>query len=177
MSQRTGGCGLFDTVIGPCGVGWSERGVTRLVLPGADPEATAERLGGRREALSAVRPPAHIAPVIADVQRFLDGARVDFATVALDLSAVTPFRRSVYEAARRLGWGETVSYGELAQRAGRAGAARAVGQALANNPVAIIIPCHRILASGQKLGGFTAFGGTSAKELLLGLEGVRLGRE
>lgn len=177
MSRRTGGCCLFDTAMGACGVGWSERGVTRLVLPDADPEATAGRLGVRREELSAVRPPGHVARVIADVRRYLDGARVEFAGAPLDLSGVTPFRRSVYEAARRLGWGETISYGALALRAGHAGAARAVGQALANNPVAIIIPCHRILASGRKLGGFTAFGGTCAKELLLALEGVRLGRE
>ena len=86
-----------------------------------------------------------------------------------------PFYVRVYEIARQIGWGETATYGELAARVGSPGAARGVGQALSRNPVAVIIPCHRILASGNKVGGFSAFGGTVSKERLLALEGVRLG--
>ena len=165
---------LFDTAIGPCGIAWSARGVTRLVLPDADRSATEARLGASPNG-GATPPPEAVATIIADVQRFLNGSRVDFNGVVLDLNGVTPFHQRVYDAARRLKWGETVSYGELAQRAGSPGAARAVGQALSRNPVAIIIPCHRILARGNALGGFTAFGGASAKQLLLGLEGVHPG--
>ena len=89
---------------------------------------------------------------------------------------MSDFHRQVYEAARKLGWGETVTYGELARRVGDPAAARAVGHALANNPVAIIVPCHRILAAGNKIGGFSAFGGVGSKERLLTMEGVAVGR-
>jgi len=88
---------------------------------------------------------------------------------------VPPFYVRVYEIARQIGWGETATYGELAARVGSPGAARGVGQALSRNPVAVIIPCHRILASGNKVGGFSAFGGSVSKERLLALEDVRLG--
>jgi methylated-DNA-[protein]-cysteine S-methyltransferase len=114
--------------------------------------------------------------VVTNLQRYFAGERVDFASIALDLTGVAPFYREVYAAARRVGWGETATYGELARQAGAPGAARAVGQALSRNPIAVIIPCHRILASGNKVGGFSAFGGTVSKERLLGLEGVRIGR-
>jgi methylated-DNA-[protein]-cysteine S-methyltransferase len=103
------------------------------------------------------------------------GERIDFSAVALDLAGVAPFYAEIYDAARRVGWGETATYGELARRVGAPGAARAVGQAMARNPVAVIIPCHRILASGNKVGGFSAFGGAFSKQKLLGLEGVRIG--
>jgi methylated-DNA-[protein]-cysteine S-methyltransferase len=95
--------------------------------------------------------------------------------VALDLTGVSPFHAQVYDAARAIAWGQTASYGELARRVGAPGAARAVGQAMGRNPVPIIIPCHRVLASGHKLGGFSAFGGAGTKQRLLALEGVSLG--
>ncbi|MBI3707329.1 MAG: MGMT family protein, partial [Proteobacteria bacterium] len=95
----------------------------------------------------------------------------------IDLVEVGPFHRRVYAAARSIGWGHTASYGELARQAGSLGAARAVGHALSRNPIAIIIPCHRILASGGKIGGFSAHGGTFAKVRLLSLEGVGVGSD
>jgi methylated-DNA-[protein]-cysteine S-methyltransferase len=165
---------LFDTAIGPCGVAWSERGLTSLQLPEADRGATEERLRAASGSHRPDRPPPTIAQVIAAIQRYLTGAMVDFSLVALDLTDVGPFDRRVYEAARGVGWGQTASYGELARRAGSAGAARAVGQALSRNPIAIIIPCHRIVASGNRVGGFSAFGGPCAKERLLSLEGVQV---
>jgi methylated-DNA-[protein]-cysteine S-methyltransferase len=161
---------LFDTAIGACGVAWSERGVTRLQFPQADRSATAQRLGrsGRLEA----PPPPAISQVIADVQRYLAGGHVDFSSVRLDLADVGPFEQKIYEATRSVGWGETATYGALARQAGAPDAARAVGRAMSRNPVVIIIPCHRILASGNRMGGFSAFGGTAVKERLLSLEGV-----
>jgi methylated-DNA-[protein]-cysteine S-methyltransferase len=166
---------LFDTAIGACGVAWSERGLTRLHLPEADSAATEERLRTASGSSGPDRPPPAIAQVIAAIQLYLTGQRVDFSSLALDLMDVGPFHRRVYEAARAVGWGQTASYGELARRAGSPRAARAVGQALSRNPIAIIIPCHRILASGSRVGGFSAFGGACAKERLLSLEGVRVG--
>ena len=166
---------LFDTDLGACGVAWSERGVARFQLPEATRRATEQRLMLRAPNPRAEAPPPRIAQVIADVQRYMAGERVDFTPIALDLSGVAPFYVEVYAAARRVGWGETATYGDLARQAGAPGAARAVGQAMSRNPVAVIIPCHRILASGNKVGGFSAFGGPVSKQRLLGLEGVRLG--
>ena len=166
---------LFDTDLGVCGVAWSERGLARFQLPEADKRATERRLRLRAADSRAEAPPPQIAEAIADVQRYMAGERVDFSAIALDLAGVPPFYVEIYAAARRVGWGETATYGELAHRAGAPGAARAVGQAMARNPVAVIIPCHRILASGNKVGGFSAFGGAVSKQRLLGLEGVRLG--
>ena len=165
---------LFDTDLGVCGVAWSGRGLTRLQLPEADRRATEGRLR-RHAGRAAADAPPPIRRAIADIQSYLAGRKVEFQAIALDLAGVSPFRRSIYEAARAVDWGRTVSYGELAERAGVPGAARAVGQALGQNPVPLIIPCHRILAAGKAAGGFSAFGGTDTKMRLLALEGVRLG--
>src|SRR6266700_2132386 len=90
---------LFDTAIGPCGVAWSERGLTRLQLPEAGPSATEKRL--RKHAASASRAaPAEIEQTIAKLQRYLTGGRLDFSPVAVDLTGIGPFQRRVYEAAR-----------------------------------------------------------------------------
>ena len=166
---------LFDTDLGPCGVAWSEQGLTRLQLPEADGLATERRLRQRSGNSAAEAPPPSIARVVASLQRYFAGEKVDFSANTLDLTGVGTFYRKVYAAARRVGWGETATYGDLARQAGAPGAARAVGQALSRNPVAVIIPCHRILASGNKVGGFSALGGTVSKQRLLGLEGVRIG--
>jgi methylated-DNA-[protein]-cysteine S-methyltransferase len=167
---------LFETSIGPCGVAWSEDGLTRLQLPEADRTATEERIRATSASTSAVSPPPAIARVIAEIQQYLAGRRTDFSSAPLDLTDVSPFHRRVYEAARSVGWGQTASYGELARRAGSPAAARAVGQALSRNPIAIIVPCHRIVARGHQAGGFSAYGGITTKARLLALEGVRLGR-
>ncbi len=168
---------VFDTDIGACGVAWSEAGITRFQLPEVDRDATEERLRTSSGASEPGSPPPAIARAIVDLQRYFAGERVEFTSIAVDLAGVAPFFCDVYEAARRIGWGETTTYGDLAHRVGVPGAARGVGQALSRNPVAVIIPCHRILASGNKIGGFSAFGGTVSKQRLLALEGVQLGRD
>jgi methylated-DNA-[protein]-cysteine S-methyltransferase len=165
---------LFDTALGVCGVAWNQHGLTRLQLPESDRAATVRRLRVGA-ATSVTDPPPPIKQVIAALQQYFAGEKVDFSSVALDLTGVGPFHRKVYDAARALGWGHTTTYGELAQRTGDPAAARAVGQALAQNPVPIIIPCHRILASGGKVGGFSAYGGATAKLRLLALEGIHVG--
>ena len=164
---------LFDTAFGMCGIAWSDRGLTALQLPEADPDATRARLE-RRGAVEAEPPPA-VAEAIALVRIYFDGAETDFSGLALDLpDSASPERRRIYDVARALRWGETASYGDVAKRAGMPGGARVVGQAMAQNPLPIVIPCHRVLAAGDKLGGFSAFGGTVAKERLLVLERTRL---
>lgn len=160
---------LFDTAIGLCGIAWSDDGVTRFRLPDQSRDA-AERAFGAKAGPQT--PPPHIADVIAQAERYFAGERIDFAATGLDLAGVDPFRRTIYDALRAVGWGETVTYGELAKRAGAPGAAQDVGIAMARNPVPLIIPCHRVLAAGGKLGGFSAPGRTEAKQRMLALEGV-----
>jgi methylated-DNA-[protein]-cysteine S-methyltransferase len=103
---------------------------------------------------------------------------VDFSSVAVDLDSLDDYRRKLYQALRGIGFGRTTTYGDLARQLGATGweGARDVGEAMGRNPVPIVIPCHRVLAAGGKLGGFSAHGGTSTKQKLLALEGFRLDR-
>ena len=89
---------------------------------------------------------------------------MDFSSVAVDLEGVDLFRRAIYQAARKLGFGQTTTYGGLADAAGQPGKARETGEALGRNPVPIIVPCHRIVAAGGKIGGFSAPGGSATKK-------------
>ncbi|HWV61536.1 MAG TPA: methylated-DNA--[protein]-cysteine S-methyltransferase, partial [Sphingopyxis sp.] len=120
-------------------------------------------------------PPAGIAAVIDAATRYFAGERIEFFTVAVDPGDQPPFFARVYEHVRTLGWGETTTYGAVA-RALDAGPeqARAVGQAMATNPVPLIIPCHRVMAAGGGIGGFSAPGGSQSKARMLELEGVPL---
>lgn len=164
--------GLFDTALGPFGIAWSDRGLSRLQLPEADLAATEKRLRG---SASPGEAPRWAEQVVAEIRGYLAGERVEFASVPIDLSSVGEFRRAVYGAARTVGWGQTTSYGELARRIGFPWGARAVGQALARNPLPIVVPCHRILTHDRRIGGFSAYGGTLTKHRLLALEGVHVG--
>jgi methylated-DNA-[protein]-cysteine S-methyltransferase len=166
---------LLDTALGTIGVAWSPVGLTFLQLPEADRAATERRL--RRVAGGALvaEPPAPVRGAIGEIEAYCRGSDVTFATVALDLARVPPFAGKVYAAARGIAWGRTATYGEIARCIGEPFAARAVGRALGQNPLPIIIPCHRVLASGGKIGGFSAYRGESTKRRLLALEGVHLG--
>lgn len=174
---------LFETELGWIGIAWSGRGLTRLQLPEHDRAATQRRLlatlpganDGRPVECAAEELPSQVTEAVAAIRRYAAGETVDFSGVAVDLGTADAFRLAIYDAARRLGFGEVTTYGELASRAGHAGLARETGQALGKNPVPIVVPCHRILAAGGKIGGFSAPGGSSTKERLLELEGVRVG--
>jgi methylated-DNA-[protein]-cysteine S-methyltransferase len=100
---------------------------------------------------------------------------VDLSVIELDMDRVPPFHRRVYQIARTIAPGETMTYGEIAAQLGSPGSARAVGQALARNPFAIVVPCHRVLTAGDKLGGFSATGGATTKLRLLSIERVHAG--
>jgi methylated-DNA-[protein]-cysteine S-methyltransferase len=163
---------LFETPLGPCGIAWTEHGVARLQLPESDRGATERRL--RKAASQSGTAPPEIEQVIQDVHWYLSGRNTDFSAAALDLANVGAFEQKVYALVRSIPWGRTMSYGDIARQIGTPHAARAVGQALARNPIPIIIPCHRILAKGHRIGGFSAYGGRLTKERLLALEGVRL---
>lgn len=165
---------LIDTAIGTVGLAWSAIGVTRLQLPESSREATERRLRGGSVDVAEGAPPGQIEQAIIELRTYFSGARIDLSEIALDLARVGDFHRSIYDATRRVGWGETTTYGALARLAGSPDASRAVGQAMGRNPVPIIIPCHRVLASGGRPGGFSAFGGAVTKQRLLAMEGVHL---
>ena len=163
---------LFDTAIGRCGIAWAERGIVGVQLPEAQPAATRTRLRRRFPAAVEAPPSPLVRRAIARVTALLDGEAVDLTDLELDMEQLPPFQRRVYEAARAIPVGATLTYGEIAARIGEPGAARAVGQALGANPFALIVPCHRVLAAGGKPGGFSAPGGVTTKLRLLATEGA-----
>lgn len=168
MSEQ--GFALFGTPIGTCAVAWSEYGIAGLQLPEASERATRAKMKQRfPEAREGAATPAAQGAIDA-ILALMRGEGNTLGQIELDLEGVPPFHRRVYEAARAIPPGATLSYGEIAARAGSPGAARAVGGALGKNPFAIIVPCHRVLAAGGKVGGFTANGGVSTKLALLALE-------
>jgi methylated-DNA-[protein]-cysteine S-methyltransferase len=165
---------VFETALGPCGVAWNARGLCAVQLPEKTRALTERRLIAKSGSSSPAAPPPAIAAVVADIRRYLDGDRVDFRAVAVDLEKLEPFCRKLYETLRETGFGATTTYGELAKRIGadEVEGARDVGAAMGRNPVPIVVPCHRVLAAGGKLGGFSAPGGAATKAKLLALEGV-----
>lgn len=168
---------VFDTAFGSAGIAWDYAGITRFQLPSKSIAATTRRLLRRAPGAEATIPPPCIAQTLDAVKRYFSGQKIDFSDVTLDLAGQDDLSREIYAAARRVGYGTATTYGALAKAVGRSDweAARDVGQAMAKNPVALIIPCHRVLAAGGKIGGFSAPGGAETKAKMLELEGVRLG--
>jgi methylated-DNA-[protein]-cysteine S-methyltransferase len=176
MRQAAQNYNVFETAAGFCGVAWNSVGVTRFQLPAKTAEATRRNLLRRQPEAEAVAPPPEIAETVAAAKRYFEGAKIDFSGVKVDLSDEDEFFRQIYLEARRVGWGETTTYGALAKAVGAGTqAARDVGVAMARNPAPLIIPCHRVLAAGGKIGGFSAPGGATAKARMLELEGLRIG--
>jgi len=167
---------LFETAIGRCGIAWHDRGIVRIALPEASEAALRHRL--TRDA--AAEPVVDLAPVpaieaaIALIVQHVGGEPAALDTIDLDLAIVPDFHREVYEAARRIPSGRTVSYGALATALGKPGTARAIGQAMGKNPWPIVVPCHRVLAANYATGGFSAHGGVETKARLLAAEGFTL---
>jgi O-6-methylguanine DNA methyltransferase len=167
---------LFDTAIGRCGIAWGARGVVGVQLPEARELETRARVVRRFPAAREAQPPPNVQRALDGIVGLLLGEASDLSAVPLDLDSVPPFHRRVYEVARTIPAGATLSYGDIAARLGAQGAARAVGQALGRNPFAIIVPCHRVVAAGGRVGGFSANGGITTKLRLLAIEGARANR-
>jgi methylated-DNA-[protein]-cysteine S-methyltransferase len=164
---------IFETAGGFCGIAWNSAGITRFQLPTRSAEATERMLLRRLAGAEPGAPTPPVAEAVAAVTRYFAGNETDFSGFTLDLSEQDAFFQQIYAAARRVGWGRTTTYGTLAKELGAGPeAARDVGQAMATNPVALFIPCHRVLAAGGKVGGFSAPGGSTAKIRMLALEGV-----
>lgn len=163
---------LFDTPIGFCGLAWNGRGIVGVQLPEDDASKTRSRIAKRFPEATQGPPPAHIQGIIADVIALLKGEARDLSAVPLDMEGVPELHRRVYDVARSIPPGKLLTYGEIASRLG-VDNARLIGQALGRNPFAIIVPCHRVVAAGGKLGGFSANGGSMTKRRLLAIEGAR----
>jgi O-6-methylguanine DNA methyltransferase len=172
---------LFETPLGVCGIAWmhpdgpgGEPVLIAFQLPEAAMKAT-EAWIARKSGAQAGAPPPRIAEIIKKVKQHFGGAGQDFQDIAVDLDGASPFAKQVCLAARKILSGRTMTYGELANAMNRPAAARAVGQALGKNPIPLIIPCHRVLASGNQPRGFSAHSGLATKAKMLEMEGATLG--
>lgn len=167
---------LFATAIGCCGIAWRDGGICGVQLPEETDARTRARLRrlfpGAREA----PPPPAVGRAAAGVVALLGGEAADLSTVELDMDGVPAFHRRVYEVVRAIPPGATLTYGEVAARAGSPGSARAVGRAMATNRFAPVVPCHRVVAAGGKPGGFSASGGVTTKRRILEIESAHGGQ-
>lgn len=158
---------VFQTKAGWMGVMSSRDGLRRIILPQTSEAGVLQLLNNRPEPAALSRD--RFQDLTERFKNYFSGLRVDFPD-KLDFCGATPFQREVWRATRLIPYGETRSYQWVAEQIGKPGAARAVGQALGKNPLPIIMPCHRVLASGGGLGGYS--GGLEMKKLLLALETV-----
>jgi methylated-DNA-[protein]-cysteine S-methyltransferase len=168
------GFALFATVLGDCGIAWSGHGVCGVQLPESSAAATRARMLRRLGTVAEASPTQPIREAITGIQALLSGAPRDLTDVMLDTTHVADFAQRVYVVTRRIAPGSTRTYGEIATELGDAGAARAVGRALGDNPYPLIVPCHRVLAARNRAGGFSAHGGVTTKLRLLEIERRRI---
>jgi methylated-DNA-[protein]-cysteine S-methyltransferase len=177
--MEEGGHTLVPTAMGVCGMAWGPQGVLAVQLPEANPSLTRERLlKGLHKVVGQTplpegAPPPSVQAAMEGVQALLEGrSQSDLRHIQLDMTRLTPFQRQVYDFVRAIPPGQTRTYGEVAQALGDPGLARAVGQAMGHNPFAPVVPCHRVLAAGNKPGGFSAGGGARTKLRMLMIEGA-----
>src|SRR5438445_4203753 len=162
---------IFDTAIGRCGIVWGERGITSVQLPMGDEKKTRTRLQQRHDDLVEAPPPANVQAAIDGIVELLEGKPNDLADIVLDRDGVREFNRGVYDIARTIPPGKTMTYGDIAKKLGGVELSRDVGQALGRNPCPIVVPCPAGLAAGNKPGGFSANGGVVTKRKMLAIEG------
>jgi methylated-DNA-[protein]-cysteine S-methyltransferase len=155
--------------MGTCAVAWRGDALTAVVLPTSERSAV-DRIRRRHPEVLSAAPPHEVRRAITEMTAHLNGAPRDLRAVVVDLTGVPEFERRVYALTRAIPPGVTRTYGDVATALGDPSLARAVGQALGHNPLPLVIPCHRVLAAGGLLGGFSAPGGTETKRRLLALE-------
>jgi methylated-DNA-[protein]-cysteine S-methyltransferase len=163
---------LFDTPIGTCSLVWKDDRIVGLRLPEASPAATRARIERRWPEAVEQSPTPAMQSVIDRVLELLSGKAIDLSDVPLDFGALPEFHQRAYAIARTIPAGQTMTYGEIARRLGMPHESREVGQAMGKNPVAIIMPCHRVLGADGKMGGFSANGGVATKRRILEIEGA-----
>src|ERR1700755_2361897 len=133
---------------------------------------TRGRIRQRHGDIAEAAPTDEVQRAIDRIVKLLAGERDDLTDIALDLDGVPEFNRGVYDIARTIPPGQTLTYGDIAKRLGGVELSRDVGQALGRNPCPIVVPCHRVLAAGKKPGGFSARGGVDTKLKMLAIEGA-----
>ncbi len=163
---------IFDTAIGRCGIVWGARGINGVQLPMGSEDKTRTRIRQVHGEIAEAPPPAGVQRAIDGIVELLAGKPNDLPDVVLDLDGVPAFNRGVYDIARGIPPGQTLTYGDIAKKLGGVELSRDVGQALGRNPCPIVVPCHRVLAAGGKPGGFSANGGVVTKLKMLAIEGA-----
>lgn len=170
---------LFDTAIGACAIAWHARGLIGVQLPEASESATRARMRKRFPEAIERAPDAAAERAITGIVALLNGEKRDLSDIVIDDSETPEFNARVYKIVRQIPPGETLTYGEVAERLGDKTLARAVGQAMGQNPCPVVMPCHRVMAAndrtGAKTGGFSAPGGVVTKLKLLTIEGAQPG--
>jgi len=162
---------LFKTAKGEAGFALSPKGICRVILPGLKPALIRKQLtqaGG--EVVSGCFPPPALAQRLVEKAKAYFEGKPAALDLPLDLQEASEFELKVYRALQKVGYGQVQTYGWLAEKAGAPAGARAVGAALAKNPVPLIVPCHRIVRADGGLGGFSAAGGLKLKQWMLDLE-------
>ena len=163
---------IFDTAIGRCGIVWGARRINGVQLPMGSEDKTRTRIRQRHGDIAEAPPSPEVQSAIDGIVELLAGKPNDLTDVVLDLDGVPEFNRGVYDIARTIPPGKTLTYGDIAKRLGGVELSRDVGQALGRNPCPIVVPCHRVLAAGGKPGGFSANGGVVTKLKMLAIEGA-----
>ncbi|RDV04776.1 methylated-DNA--[protein]-cysteine S-methyltransferase [Undibacter mobilis] len=166
---------LFDTAIGVCAIAWNARGLIGVQLPEGETDATRRRMRERFPDAAERMPDLAAQQAVDGIVALLSGNRRDLSAVVIDDSATPEFNARVYKIVRQIPPGETLTYGEVAERLGDKTLARAVGQAMGQNPCPVVMPCHRVLAASGHTGGFSAPGGVVTKLKLLTIEGAQPG--
>jgi len=163
---------VFNTAVGRCAILWRGMLLQRVLLPAADEGRLVALVRRIDPQASAAAPPAALAAVVDGIIALCSGQSPRFDDAPVDRALIEPFAGRVYAALAAVGFGETTTYGAIAEQLGDKGLARAVGAALGANPFPIVIPCHRVTASGGAIGGFSAPGGAETKRRLLEIEGA-----
>jgi methylated-DNA-[protein]-cysteine S-methyltransferase len=161
---------IFETKLGWAGVVGDGEKIVAALLPETDPAPVRKRLLRLHPEAVEIEPSPALEAAATRVRGLIEGGNDDLADLPLDYSSVSDFERRVYEIARRIVPGETTTYGDIARQVGEVTDSQAVGKALGRNPFAPIVPCHRVVAAGQKLGGFSATGGRALKLKMLANE-------
>ncbi|HEV8070058.1 MAG TPA: methylated-DNA--[protein]-cysteine S-methyltransferase [Planctomycetaceae bacterium] len=167
---------IFATPLGWIGVAGCQKTVVALTIGHASAEEVRSALGarvsdvGKTKADNSLEERNWYPELRRALERYAQGQLVDLRPFKIDLGFTTPYRKRVLETARRIPYGKTLSYGELAARSGKPRAARAVGSAMASNPIALLVPCHRVVAAGGAIGGFSCRSGVELKQRLLEME-------
>jgi methylated-DNA-[protein]-cysteine S-methyltransferase len=172
--MKAEGFALIETAIGTAAVAWGPHGIVGAQLPEPTEGEARGHMRRRFPDATEAAPPPKIRQVMNDIAALMRGEPKDLADAKLDMDGIPDFHQRVYEVARAIPPGETLTYGEVAEKLNAPGAARAVGQALGANRFPIIVPCHRVLGAGGKVGGFSARGGTTTKMRLLNIEGAHV---